>query len=60
MKSHTSSIGMIIILFLEGADPNGPSLDSFKLAMLNRTFRTIVQGLYKVDTLIGFGINYSR
>lgn len=46
--SQGDVIHLIILEFLEGYDPVGPSIHTFKLAMLNRKMMTIIKYIYGV------------
>lgn len=49
-----------ILQFLEGSDPNGPSLDVFKLAMLNRKTRKLVLHVYGIDDFKELAVNRAK
>lgn len=42
-------IHSLILDYLEGFDPAGPSIHTFKLAMLNKKMMTIVKQLYNIQ-----------
>lgn len=49
-----------ILQFLEASDPIGPSLDVFKLAMLNRKMWKLVLNVYGLEDFEEFAINQAK
>lgn len=52
-----SAIHKMILSFLEGLDPVGPSLDVFKLAMLNKKMLRIIVKIYGIRDFTVFAEN---
>lgn len=53
-------VHITILEYLEGFNPVGPSLDTFKLAMLNKKMMTIVKYIYGVSDFQEFAISHAK
>jgi len=49
-------IHICILEYLEGFNPTGPSIHTFKLAMLNRKMMTIIKSIYNISNFKDFSI----
>ena len=49
MVANNNEIMLLILTYLEGADPDGPSLDTFKVAMINKSFLHMIKTIYQID-----------
>ena len=53
-------IHLCILEFLEGYNPTGPSINTFKLAMLNKKMMTIVKYIYSINDFRELAVNEAR
>ena len=49
MVANNNEIMLLILTYLEGADPDGPSLDTFKVAMINKSFLHMIKTIYQIE-----------
>ena len=53
-------IHVLILEYLEGFNPVGPGIDTFKLAMLNKKMMIIVKYIYNIGDFREFSINETK
>jgi hypothetical protein len=51
---------IMIFAFLEGKNPNGPSADIVKIALLCRKFCNLVLQFYEQDNFQAFATNFAK
>lgn len=60
ITSDNNEISMLLFKLLEGHFLVGPSLDIFKVAMLNKKFHKFVKSLYNVKDFKDFACLFAR
>lgn len=53
-------VHICILEYLEGFGPNGPSIHTFKLAMLNKKMMTIIKYIYNVQDFKDFSVFHAK
>lgn len=60
LTSHKDMIYIKVLQFLEGHHLVGPSLEIFKLALLNRKMHNFIKSVYEIDNFIEFANLHSK